>query len=44
MINLDSITNENNKARIKKLPFIPDHLYTILIIRCSGSGKMHSLI
>ena len=27
MINLDSITNENNKKYNKKLPHIPDHPY-----------------
>ena len=39
MINLDSITNENNKEHNKKWPFIPDHPYRILIIGGSGSGK-----
>ena len=42
MINLDSITNKNNKARNKKWPFIPDHPYRILIIRCPGSGKTNA--
>ena len=32
MINLDSITNENNKKHNKKWPYIPDHPYRILII------------
>ena len=32
MINLDSIANENNKEHNKKLPYIPDHQYKILII------------
>ena len=36
MINLDSITNENNKERNKKLPYTPDHSYRILIIGGSG--------
>ena len=31
MINLDSITDENNKKRNKKWPFIPDHRHKILI-------------
>ena len=39
MINLDSITNENNKEHNKKWPFIPDHPYRILIIGGSGSGN-----
>ena len=39
MINLDSITNGNNKEHNKKWSFIPDHLYRILIIDGSGSGK-----
>ena len=44
MINLDSITNENNKERNEKWPFIPDHPYRILIIGGSGSGKTNALI
>ena len=44
MINLDSITDENNKKRNKKWPFIPDHLYKILIIDGSGSGKTNILL
>ena len=43
MINLDSITNENNEKH-KKWPYIPDHPYRILIIGCSGSGKTNALI
>ena len=39
MINLDSITNENNKEDNQKWPYIPDHSYRILIIGGSGSGK-----
>ena len=39
MINLESITNENNKEHDEKWPYIPDHLYRILIIGGSGSGK-----
>ena len=42
MINLDSITNENNKEHTKKRPFIPDHPYRILIISGSGSGKTNA--
>ena len=43
MINLDSITNENNKEHNEKWPFIPDHPYRILIIGGSGSGKTNAL-
>ena len=44
MINLDRITNENNKKHKEKWPYIPDHLYRILINGGSGSGKTNSLI
>ena len=44
MFNLDSVTNENNKEHNKKWPFIPDHLYSILIIGGSGSGKTNTLL
>ena len=44
MINLDSITNKNNKKHNKKWPYIPDHLYRILIIGGSGSGKTNTLL
>ena len=43
MFNLDDITNENNKECSDKWPYIPDHLYRILIIRGSGSGKINAL-
>ena len=43
MINLDSITNENNKEHNEKWSFIPDHPYRILIIGGSGSGKTNAL-
>ena len=42
MINLDSITNENNKEHNEKWPYIPDYLYRILIIGGSGSGKTNA--
>ena len=44
MINLDSITNENNKKHNEKWPYIPDHPYKILIIGGSGSGKTNALL
>ena len=44
MINLDSITNENNKEHNEKWPYIPDHLYRILITGGSGSGKTNRLL
>ena len=44
MINLDSITNESNKKHNEKWPYIPDHLYRIIIIGGSGSGKTNALI
>ena len=44
MINLDSITNENNKKHNEKWPYIPDHPYRILIIGGSGSGKRNALL
>ena len=44
MINLDSITDENNKKHNEKCPYIPDHPYRILIIGGSGSGKTNILL
>ena len=44
MINLDSITNENNKKHNEKWPFISNHPYRILIIDDSGSGKTNALL
>ena len=44
MINLYSITNENNKKHNEKWPYIPDHPYRIIIIGGSGSGKTNALI
>ena len=44
MINLDSVTNENNKEHNEKWPYIPDHPYRILIIGGSGSGKTNALL
>ena len=44
MINLDSITDENNKEHNEKWLYIPDHPYSITIIGGSGSGKANALI
>ena len=44
MINLDSITNETNKEHNEKWPYIPDHLYRILIIGGSESGKTNACL
>ena len=43
-INLDSITNENNKEHNGKWPYIPDHPYRSLIIGGFGSGKTNALL
>ena len=44
MINLDSITTENNKEHNEKWPYIPGHPYRIIIIGGSGSGKRNTLL
>ena len=44
MINLDSITNENNKKHNEKWPYIPDHRYRIMMIGSSGSRKTNTLL
>ena len=44
MINLDSITNENNKKYNEKWSYILDHPYRILIIGGSGWGKTNTLL
>ena len=44
MINLDSITTENNKKRNEKWPYMPDHPYRIVIIGGSESRKTNTLL
>ena len=44
MLNLDEITNENNKDHNKKWSYIPDNPYIILIIGGFGSGKTNVLL
>ena len=44
MINLDKLTNKNNKVHNEKQPYIPDHPYRIIIIGGSGSRKTTALI
>ena len=44
MINLDSVTNENNKKRNETWPYIPDHPYRILITGGSESEKTNTLL
>ena len=44
MVNLDDITNENNKKYNKEWPYISDHPYIILVIGGSGSGKANALL
>ena len=43
-INLDSITNEDNKEHNEKWPYVPDHPYRIIIIGGFGSGKTNTLL
>ena len=44
MINSDSFTNGNNKEHNEKWPYIPDHLYRIMVTGGSGLGKTNSLL
>ena len=44
MINFDEYTNENTIEHSLKWPYSPDHLYRILIIGGSGSGKTNALL
>ena len=43
MINFDDYANENKTQHNSKWPYIPGHLYRILIIGGSGSGKTNAL-
>ena len=43
MINFDDYVNKNKTKHNKKLPYVPDHLYGILIIGGSESGKTNVL-
>ena len=44
MFNLDVFTNGNNKEHNRKLPYIPEHPYSMLMIGGSGSGKTNLLL
>ena len=44
MINFDNCTNENKREHNSKWPYIPDHLYRILIVGGFGSGKTNALL
>ena len=44
MLNLDDITNKNNKDRNKQWSYIPDLPYRMLISGGSGSGKTNVLL
>ena len=44
MINLDNIINNKKPNHNKHYPYIPDHLYRLLIIGGSGSEKTNALI
>ena len=44
MINLDSLTNGNNKKHNEKWPYIPGHPYKNSITGGSGSRKTNTLL
>ena len=44
MINFDDYTNENKTGHNLKWPYIPDHIYRILITGGSESGKTDALL
>ena len=43
ILTLSNITNENKK-KLKKWAYIPDHPYRVLIIGGSGSGQRNALL
>ena len=44
MIYFDNCTNENKTEHNSKWPYIPDHLYRIIIIGGFRSGKTNVLL
>ena len=44
MINLDSITKENNKEQNETWPYISEYPYKNFVIGISGSGKTNALL
>ena len=44
MINFNNFTNKNKSEHNSKWPYIPDHLYRILVIGGSRSGKIIALL
>ena len=44
MINFDDYANENKIEHSPKWPYIPNHLFRILTIGGSGSGKTNALL
>ena len=44
MINFDEYTKDNIKEHNLNWSYIPDHLYRILIIGGSGTGKTNALL
>ena len=44
MFNFDYVTKEDTKEYNPNWPEIPDHLYRILIVGGSGSGKTNALL
>ena len=44
MITFDNVTEENTTTQNPNWPHVPDHLYRILIITGSGSGKTNALL
>ena len=44
MINFDNYVNENKTKHNKNWPYTPDHLYRILIVGGTGSGKTNVLL